>query len=160
MAQDGRTLEDRLRRLEDIEEIRKLMFDYQRCLDARDLAGQASLFAPDGEWIGAYGRAQGPAAIEQTFLSHLAEVDEQLASQGATGGSTTVHFLGNPVIDVDGETATAEVPCAFIVQGADGAPVLHTFGHYHDTLGRIGGRWRFLRRVSYYDIPFGAPASI
>src|SRR5262249_29539302 len=53
------TVEARLQRLEDIEEIRLLLLDYGRFLDARDLAAYSRLFAKDGEWVGGFGSAKG-----------------------------------------------------------------------------------------------------
>ena len=44
-------LVDRIRRLEHLDEIRRLQFAYRSALDNRDFAGYAALFAPDGEWI-------------------------------------------------------------------------------------------------------------
>lgn len=41
------TLEERITRLEDIEEIRSLQAKYQRCLDIRDFDGLAECFAED-----------------------------------------------------------------------------------------------------------------
>jgi hypothetical protein len=43
------SLEERLQRLEDLEEIRQLLEEYARCLDAGDHAAYAELFTEDGE---------------------------------------------------------------------------------------------------------------
>jgi len=42
-------IEERLRQLEDREQIRDLLAEYIRCLDARDHATYSQLFAKDGE---------------------------------------------------------------------------------------------------------------
>jgi len=62
----------RIQRLEDIEEIRTLLVDYGRLLDAHDLAGCSRLFARDGEWIGGFGSAKGPTAIQALMEKNLA----------------------------------------------------------------------------------------
>jgi hypothetical protein len=49
-----KSLAARVQRLEDQEEIRMLLVDYGRSLDARDFAKYASLFAKDGEWSGGH----------------------------------------------------------------------------------------------------------
>jgi hypothetical protein len=66
-AQSKPTLESRLQRLEDMEEIRIVLTEYGRTLDARDFAAYSQLFAKDGEWVGGFGTVQGPAAI-QAFM--------------------------------------------------------------------------------------------
>ena len=55
------SLAARVQILEDKEEIRNLLIDYGRLLDARDFAGYSRLFAKDGEWSGGFGTTQGPA---------------------------------------------------------------------------------------------------
>src|SRR5271165_7249420 len=59
-----KSLAARVQRLEDQEEIRMLLVDYGRSLDARDFVKYSSLFAKDGEWSGGFGTAKGPAAIK------------------------------------------------------------------------------------------------
>ncbi len=58
------SVEVRLQRLEDREEIRQLLTDYGRYLDKRDFDSFSRLFAEkEGEWIGGMGRAKGRQAI-------------------------------------------------------------------------------------------------
>ena len=40
----------RIQRIEDQQEIQRLLTDYGRLLDAHDFAGYSRLFAHDGEW--------------------------------------------------------------------------------------------------------------
>ena len=138
------SLAARLQRLEDIEEIRTLLLDYGRFLDARDLPAYSRLFARDGEWVGGFGSAQGPAGI-------LAFMEKNLGT-GPNRGNT-YHILSNFVIDVKGDTATAWSRWTFITPAADGKPVISQAGRYDDTLVRENGRWRFKRRVASNDIP-------
>ena len=56
-------IEERLGRLEDADQIRRLTQEYRRLLDARDLDGYGRLFAADGEWLGGTGYGQGPSGI-------------------------------------------------------------------------------------------------
>jgi hypothetical protein len=53
-----KSLAARVQRLEDQEEIRMLLVDYGRSLDARDFVKYSSLFAKDGEWSGGFGTAK------------------------------------------------------------------------------------------------------
>ena len=61
---DDRSLLARVQRIEDADEIRTLLLDYGRFLDARDFAAYSRLFTKDGEWVGGMGTVQGPAAIQ------------------------------------------------------------------------------------------------
>ena len=59
---NGDELGARLRRLEDLEEIRQLFVDYGHHLDRGDLDAYAALFTDDAELLlGPLGRARGPA---------------------------------------------------------------------------------------------------
>jgi len=62
MTHSGDSVEERLRRLEDTEQIRQLNLAYRRHLDARDLDPYGRLFADDGEWLGGTGYGKGRRA--------------------------------------------------------------------------------------------------
>lgn len=143
-AQNNASLAARLQRLEDIEEIRTLLLDYGRFLDARDLPAYSRLFAKDGEWVGGFGSAQGPAGI-------LAFMEKNLGT--GPNRSNSYHILSNFAIDVKADTATAWSRWTFITPAADGKPVISQAGRYDDTLVRENGRWRFKRRTASNDIP-------
>lgn len=145
------SLATRVQRLEDIEEIKVLLTDYGRLLDAHDLAGYSRLFAKNGEWVGGFGSATGPTAIEALMVKNL----------GATSRSkpgSTYHLVTNFVIDVHGDTGTAWSRWTFVVTGADNKPTMMYGGHYDDTLVREDGRWKFQRREAVNDIPQTAAA--
>jgi ketosteroid isomerase-like protein len=141
------TVEARLQRLEDIDQIRTVLLNYGRFLDARDFAAYSRLFAKDGEWIGGFGTVQGPAAIQAFMEKNIA---------GPNTGNT-YHILSNFEIEVHGDTATAWSRWAYVTPGADGWPVIAQGGRYDDTLVRENGAWKFKRRVASNDIPSSAP---
>ena len=138
------SLAARLQRLEDIEEIRTLLLDYGRHLDARDLPAYSRLFAKDGEWVGGFGSAQGPAGIQAFMEKNLGTGPNR---------TNTYHLLTNFQIDVKGDTATAWSRWTFVTPGQDGRPVIAQAGRYDDILVRESGRWRFKRRVASSDLP-------
>ncbi len=142
----------RIQRLEDIEEIRVLLTDYGRFLDAHDLVSYSHLFARDGEWVGGFGSAKGPAGIQ-------ALMEKNLGPNPARKPGSTFHILTNFVIDVHGDTATAWSRWLFVTTGADNRPTPAMGGHYDDTLVREDGHWRFMRRVAVNDIPQSGPAA-
>jgi uncharacterized protein (TIGR02246 family) len=147
MADDITMVTARLRRLEDLEEIRRLFVDYGRHLDAGDVDAYAALFADDGEvLLGPIGRAKGRPAI--------AELMRKVKSR-AKGPS--FHLVTNPVIELDGDRATSEVLWTVIRPGGDGRLEVTMFGRHQDELVRERGWWRFLRRRGRIDVPAAVP---
>lgn len=147
-------LEQRLRRWEDTEAIKRLKFEYGRLIDEGLGSGddgpfpQPELldqFVDDAVWEADYhGRFEGKEVIRD-FLA------------GVRGQVTfSLHFMMNPVIRI-GESGT-EAAARWLsletltVQG--GAVWLAT--EYHDELVKEDGRWRF-RRVTariFFMTPF------
>jgi uncharacterized protein (TIGR02246 family) len=138
-------LEQQVRRLADVEAIRRVLIEYGRTLDAGDAAGYADLFALDGEWSG------GPySASKREGIRAMA----QRVIEGRTPGTTAVHFLSNMIVEVDGDTAKAWSRWMLVVSGADGAATIRRSCSYDDQLVRSEGRWKFARRVVSHDVPF------
>ncbi len=137
----GDPIEARLRRLEDLEEIRQLFIDYGQLLDQGDFAAYSELFADDGElMLGPLGRARGRA-----------EIQAMMRRVGGSGGS--LHLITSPVIDLDGDRARARVMWTVINPAGDANPVVGMVGHHEDDLVRERGRWRFARRRGFVEIP-------
>ncbi len=140
-ARSRESIENRLQRLEDEQEIRNVLLDYGRFLDSRDFGAYSRLFATDGEWVGGFGSVQGPANI-QAFM-------EKNIGTGPNRGNS-YHLLSNFVITVQGDSAVAWSRWAYIVPGERGATVAQA-GRYDDTLVRQNGQWKFKRRVASND---------
>jgi len=143
----GDSFAERLRRLEDAEQIRQLNLAYRRHLDARDLDAYGRLFADDGEWLGGTGYGQGPAGI-------TAMLTERLAGNPAPPGPTSWHLVTESGVDVRGDRATGTVTWALIQRGEGDTPVMRLLGHYDDVYVRERGRWRYRRRIACTDIPY------
>ncbi|HEY3652809.1 MAG TPA: nuclear transport factor 2 family protein [Streptosporangiaceae bacterium] len=143
----GDSFAERLRRLEDAEQIRQLNLAYRRHLDRRDLDAYGRLFADDGEWLGGTGYGQGPAGI-------TAMLTERLAGNPAPPGPTSWHLVTESGVDVRGDWATGTVTWALIQRGDGDQPVMRLLGHYDDVYVRERGRWRYRRRIAYTDIPY------
>ena len=145
-AGPGGAVEARLRRLEDRDAIRRLFEEYRRALDERDFDAYTGLFAEDGVFVTNTRIYVGRKEIREML--------EQLPGSGADGPrGGSVHLLANPVVDVDGDGATAEATWAFIVRGESDTPALRMLGRYRDVLRREGGTWKFVRRDARADIP-------
>ena len=133
----------RLRRLEDLEEIRQLFVDYGHHLDAGDVEAYADLFADDGEiLLGPIGRAKGRQAIV-----------ELMTKVRARAKTPSFHLIANPIVHLDGDVATSEVCWTVIRPNADGKLEVAMFGRHHDELVRERGHWRFRRRRGQIDVP-------
>ncbi|HEV2240741.1 MAG TPA: nuclear transport factor 2 family protein, partial [Streptosporangiaceae bacterium] len=142
----GCSVEQRLRKLEDREEIRRLVQEYRRQLDARDLEAYGLLFAQDGEWLGGTGYGKTPAGI-------TAMLTERLPGNTGDSGQASWHLLTEPEIELHGDRATGSVTWALVGRDDADAPVMRLLGHYEDTYVREHGRWRFQRRIARTDIP-------
>lgn len=143
MTTDVEALAARLQRLEDLEAIRQVFVDYGFYLDHGRFDDYASLFADDGEILmGPMGRAKGPDAIKAMMAKTL---------EGRVGMS--FHIITNPIIELDGDTATSDVTWVVANRGADGKPVVGMYGRHKDTLVRTDKGWKFRRREGHIDMP-------
>ena len=142
LAQGKPSVEQRLQRLEDESQIRRILVDYAAFLDGRDYARYAALFAPDGEWTGGGGSYKGQAAVRGML-------ENVLGPAGAPNRSN-FHLISNPQVDIapDGKTAKATSRYLFIMRGPDGRPVPSLAGIYRDELVRGTTGWMIQRRVA------------
>jgi ketosteroid isomerase-like protein len=147
MTHSGDSVEERLRRLEDTEQIRQLNLEYRRHLDARDLDAYGRLFADDGQWLGGIGYGKGPAGI-------TAMLKERLPAR-SSAGPTSWHLVTQPEIELDGDRAAGLLSWTWLGRGDGDTPVMRLLGRYEDSYVRERGRWRYQRRISHTDIPHG-----
>jgi hypothetical protein len=152
------TVENRLRVLEDIEEIRKLKARYcAGCDDDHNPDTLVALFAPDGSWEATgMGRHDGHEAIRKFFAD--------LRASGRIRNSA--HNVFNPLIEVDGNTATGHWRLIMLYTGnvpGGGSPggevqYFRIIGWYREEYVRIFGRWRF--KSLYCEVEESAPYPI
>jgi len=139
--------EARLRRLEDIEEIRALLMEYRRALDEKDFRAYAALFARDGVFSAGTMKATGPDEI-------YALVEGMLGTLLTERSGDDFHLVANIAIELDGDRATSTSTWAYVLREGD-TPVLAKLGRYEDELVREDGRWRFQHRHAPSDVPAG-----
>jgi hypothetical protein len=147
-AEKKQSIETRLQRIEDREDIHVLLMNYGRYLDQRDFASFSKLFAEkDGEWIGGMGSAKSPEGIRKLM-------EESIGGGGSgKGGGPNCHLFLNEIIDITGNEAKGLTKWMFVVQNASKQPQPVYIGHYEDRFIKEQGRWKFLKRVVYGDIP-------
>lgn len=156
------SLEDRVARLEAIEDIRRLKARYAELADAkyvrnphrkkagRDLeeavAAQAACFTEDVEWdAGPFGTLLGRAALAESFA--------------AKPFWFTLHGYMNPVIDVDGDMASGRWLHWLLVSHEGTARATHMMAYSNERYRRVDGAWQIshMRLDILFDVPFGAP---
>jgi hypothetical protein len=124
-------LEKTVQRLADIEDIKQLKARYAAaCDDDYNPDKLAPLFAEDAIWDGSIlGYAEGREAIHEFFSASSSLVP------------FAVHQVSNPLIEIDGDTATGQwylwQPMVF--QGA----ALWLSATYEDSYVRQGGQWLY-----------------
>jgi hypothetical protein len=126
-----------LERLTIIEDIKQMRARFVRCLDTKDWAGFAALWAPDGTMDA---REEGEAG----GLFHGPDEITAFVST-ALQNATTVHHLHAPEIEVLSLTSARGVwamedrlrwlPVGGSIRELTG------YGHYNETYEMIGGRW-------------------
>jgi len=133
-------IDDTVRELLDRAQIRDLLARYARGVDRRDLELVRSCFTEDAAYEG---------ALSTTDIAHaLATLRESLERY-----TTTMHFLGNQSIELDGDAAHSET-CAIAYHRTPregGAQDLVLGVRYRDDLVRERGRWRICRRHAVCD---------
>ena len=131
-------LAKRLQVLEDIEAIKKMKAEFHGLCDEgyKDLDGIMDFFVEDGVWDGeSFGTYEGRAAIRAFF----ADAPKMLPF--------VRHQIMNPIIEVDGDTATGQwyllQPCT--TAGDNGEQAVWGSAKYKETYVRVNGQWKFQR---------------
>lgn len=148
-APKGLTLEQRVQRMEDESDIRRILIEYGTYLDARDFKSYASLFAREGEWVGGFGRFKGPAAIQAMLEEKLGVAEPGWINKAS------YHLLSNPLIRIEGDKAHVTSKYLFLTKPDDqNRPVPLLAGRYEDDLIRENGAWKIIKRVTNGIIPY------
>lgn len=143
-ATKGLTLEERIQRLEDLEEIRQLMVRYAAAMDnSFDSDEIASLFGENATWsISPASDISGTHAGREEIRKFFAGLTDEY--------SWTMHNMGNAMIRVadDGQTATGTWylvdPCTMRRKDdPNQGDAVFIAGTYENTFVKSCGRWYF-----------------
>jgi len=121
---------------EDRDEILQLLYRYNHLIDGGDADGWGDTFTEDAVFDAAGNVLTGRDALKGFAVS--------VAGVGR-------HLVLNPVIDVNGDTATSRAYLMLVAGGAIAA-----VGSYADELVRTPEGWKFAKRVFTMDAPAGA----
>ena len=142
------TLEAQVARLTAIEDIKQLKATYaEHCDHNYNPDGIASLFVEDGVWDGgpSFGRHEGRAKIHD-FFSQISG-DIVLAA----------HLSMNPIIAVDGDTATGKwrllCPCTVTTESGENV-ARWILAQYDEEYEKRDGRWMY--RTLNVNVNFNA----
>jgi hypothetical protein len=124
--------------LEEKDAIREVMAEYCFRLDNGWYDGMAALFAENGTWETAFGKATGREAI----AALAGDIRARAGDQRPRG----IHLVANVVITFDGETAADVRSNWTVVQNGPEGPKIGSGGAYHDQMVKQGGRWLFRYR--------------
>ncbi|WP_254525911.1 nuclear transport factor 2 family protein [Natrinema caseinilyticum] len=134
------SIDERLTRLEHRESITELRAAYCYRIDSRDWDGFADLFTEDAHLdFGPTGTYDGRVAVRD-FAENVVGAEHPFLA----------HMVHNPLIEIDGETATGtwyfEVPCTF----RDGSAGWIQ-GIYHDEYRLVDDEWLFAEIVADFN---------
>ncbi len=133
MSSTAESIDERLRRIEDWQEITNLRGQYCHLLDERKWSDFVDLFTDDGYFKG-LAEARGRAELTAFFSRRVPEMIEAFW-----------HFCSNGTIAIDGDRATGRISLHYL--SVMGGVSYVSAGHYDDVLERKGGRWRFKSRI-------------
>ena len=122
------------------EAITGLLYRYAELVDAGDFDGV-------GELLGraAFGGARTPAV---TGAANIAALFGMTTRRFACGTPRTRHLVLNPIVEVDGDTATARSTFC-VVQATERIPLQPiVVGRYYDRFARNGEGWHFTERIA------------
>lgn len=138
-------------------EIRDVLERYNRYNDDGDAAGLASLFHVDATFQIAGQVHEGREAIGALFRGAFPDARPHWTEEGhAFDPPRTLHLSANPVIDLDGDRATAEMDFQVVGRNTEGRSIIRLLGRFRDRLRRGGdGAWLIESRTV---VPVERPA--
>jgi len=125
-------LEARITRIEDVESIKQLKARYcEICDDDHNPDQITTIFTEDGIWEGdGIGRAQGHQEIRQLFQRFQKAI------------SFSQHMVQNPIIDIDGSTATGRWYFFGLFKQYKGDQRRWMAARYHEVYEKTAGGWK------------------
>jgi len=140
-------MEQRLQKLEDESQIRRIIEDYAVRLTSRDFDGYIALFAPNGTWRNGPTIKNGREEIKAMLVAMFPNTPADYVN------NDSYMLVSNVRIDLDGDSAKAFSRQLSVIRGKDGDPVPVLSGMYEDEFVRQDGKWMILHRNDITFIP-------
>lgn len=119
---------------EDRTAIEELKHEYCYRLDSTDIDGFVDLFTEDARFdIAGIAEGEGHDQLRE-FITGIADRDLE----------TLAHMVANPVLDIDGDTASGKWYYVVMIESGDGG-VEWGQGRYDEEYRRVDGEWRISR---------------
>lgn len=134
-------LEAMTRNLQDIEDIKQLMWDYTYFLDYGELDRVLDCFADDATMeVGMRGATEeGPAALEGRYEGKDAIRELYRAVMPREDRFAVAHFILNPVVKVEGDRAKGTL---YLLEPTGVERAMWGHGRYDMEYVRMDGKWR------------------
>ncbi|QYJ03099.1 nuclear transport factor 2 family protein [Nocardioides panacisoli] len=131
-------LEERLKRLEDQQEISRLVASYGPLVDAGEASRVGALWTDDGIYD-----------VDDYYMASRADIEAMVRSDAHQGliGKGCCHFLGPAHVTVDGDRAVAVCESVLLVQH-QGRPVVARIGANRFEFVRTTHGWRTVHRTT------------
>ena len=143
MASSG-DIEARLALLEAEQAVLKNLYRYGHAIDYGDEEGWVDCFTEDGVFDVRARLSHQPNRV----ISGREELRAFIARHTRAPELWHKHLLIEPLIEIDGDTATVRSYLAVVMEHDD-EPIVRVFGRYRDMLVRCpDGRWRFRERIA------------
>ena len=136
-------------------ELRQLAYRYAHAADRRDFEAFRDVFTSDGRVAGYAGNtSEGEPSFEMVGHEDICK-----GMQGLERYETTFHFVGNQLVELDGDSASGETYCvAHHLYVQEGVRMNYTmFIRYQDRYSRTEQGWRLAERVLHLDFDRRAP---
>ena len=143
----SRDVDERVEAWLDKLEIREIIERYMRYNDDRAAENIAELFHEDVRFQVMGRVVSGREAVRAVFVGAGPELPSWTTPGGLLAQPGSVHISSNPVIEVDGDTATAETDFLGVNRGEDGRAKPNLVGRYRDEFRRVDGRWLIYTRT-------------
>lgn len=138
-----KSVEERLQVLEDEREILRTMHQYGHALDYGDIEKFLDCWFEDAV-------RESVSKSRREFAGHVKKGHEALREfiVSHTTGEIYKHLVVDPLISVDGDSASVDSYFVMLNEHPEG-PYVRAMGRYRDKLARdTDGRWRFTERIS------------
>lgn len=118
-------------------QITNLLYRYAEAIDTGNFDSAATLFARARLKVG---------PDRETDAAGMLALWRQFIVIHPDGTPRTKHIVTNPIVDIDGDTATCRSYYTVLQQTADFPLQAVLAGRYHDRFERVDGQWRFAYR--------------
>ncbi|TET74981.1 MAG: nuclear transport factor 2 family protein [Dehalococcoidia bacterium] len=152
------TLGARIRAVEDIEEIKKLMATYEDYLDSlQRLDELMALFTEDAKFVVSFAGDAGAEGVLLGTYEGKESIRRLLSQLNPTNLSYCAHLVTNAIITVDGEKAKGKwyLLCPFTALTPKGPVAVWEQGIYDNDFVKMDGKWMI--SLMRFDFNFSTP---